>query len=109
MPERPDGYLSASLGFDYGVWNDELRFKLRIEPSYVGKIARLKYNETTWTMELVDMPSIFLLGGRASIKYLDFELFAVGENITDEKYELPDNSESLGRQFRFGISWDFFN
>lgn len=68
LPERPDAYLSASLGFDYGIWNDDLKFKLRIEPTYTGKIARLKYNETTWTTELVDMPSVFLLGGRASIR-----------------------------------------
>ena len=109
LPERPDGYMSALADFHHSIWDDELKFAFRIEPTYTGKIARLKFDEATWTQQLVDMPSVFLLGARASIRYLDFEIFAVGENLTDEIYELPDESESLGRRFRLGIGWDFWD
>ena len=101
LPERAEHYLSATIGTKYSFWDNKLSFSLALEPTYIGAIRY--YSDTTETV-----PG-FLLGARASIKYLDFELFSTAQNLTDNRYKMFNGRNSLGKWLKVGIGWDFRN
>ncbi len=107
LVERPEHFLAGNITAKYSFWDNELELGVRLEPSYIAKIGRTKYDPTTFQPYIADVSPGFILGGRIWGRYKDFELFALGENITDNRYELPDGETALGKYFRFGISWNF--
>ncbi len=97
LPERPELFATAFETFEKGFWEGELRLLLRLEETYTGKIHR----------STGDVTPGFEVNLRASVRYLDFEVFVVGENLTDNRYELYDGRKNLGARWRFGVNWSF--
>jgi len=98
--EQLDGYLyflaSGFLNLGYFLLDDRMKFNLTLEPRFFTSCCALCDN---W----------YSLDMRARIKYLDFEFYTIGQNITDYKPDTYEANFAYGRWFRFGIAWDFFN
>ncbi len=95
-----DGYCyflaSGYLNLGYSVWDDRMKFNIALEPRFFTSCCALC--EGWYSLDM-----------RARIKYLDFEFYAIGQNITDYKPDTYEANFAYGRWFRFGIAWDFFN
>ncbi|MCD6595832.1 TonB-dependent receptor [bacterium] len=107
LVERPEHFLASNFTTKYSFWDNELEFGLRLEPSFISNIGRTKYDIATYQSYIDNVSPEFIIGGRFWARYKDFEFFALGENLTDNKYELPDGETALGKYLRFGISWNF--
>ena len=105
--ERPKHFVAAKLGGKLTFWDGELELGAKILPQYVDNIARRKTDPMTYQSHIATVSPGFVLGARLWFRYKDFELFATGVNLTDNKYELYTGEKALGRQIRFGISWNF--
>jgi hypothetical protein len=105
---RPGGFPRAAalarLGFDRHFFSERNRIGIDVDADFMGE----HFDDLTGPIGGV-VPSSTVLDTRAWLRIRTAELYFAVDNVLDE-----ERMEVLGtwrrfRQFRFGLTWDFYN
>jgi outer membrane cobalamin receptor len=102
LPFSPDHSLFTYLQFENEFLKKEIGVKVRLETSFLSERFMDEY-------ERDQEPGAAILNGKVTIRFLDFHLQCMVRNITDQVYRSMGDYRMPGRNFWWGIYWEFFD
>lgn len=102
LPYSPDHNLFGYLQFENEYLKREIGLKLRLETNVISERFLDEY-------ERDKEPTIAILNGKVTIRFLDFHFYYTVRNITNQVYRLSGDFDMPKRTFWWGFYWEFFD
>jgi len=102
FPYSPKHSLFGYLQYENEFLKKEIGLKLRLETNILSERFLDEYEKDK-------EPSVVILNGKITLRFLDFHFYYVVENITDRVYRLAEGYPMPERSLFWGFYWEFFD
>jgi len=102
MPFIPQNSAFSYIQYKKEFLKKEIEIKLRLEGEYLSK-RYLEYEEKDKVSE------VFVLNSKITVRLLDFHLYGVVNNITDQEYKSKGEYYMPQREILLGFYWEFWD
>jgi outer membrane receptor protein involved in Fe transport len=102
LPYSPKHSLFGYLQYENEFLKREIGLKLRLEADILSPRFLDEYEKD-------EESGVAVLNGQVTIRFLDFYLYYVAENMTDRVYRLTPYFPMPRRSWWWGFSWEFFD
>ena len=102
LPHSPEHSLFSYIQFEDEFLKREVGLKLRLETNILSE----RFMDGC---ERDKEPSVAIVNGKITIRFLDFHFYYIVRNITDQDYRMTGDYSMLERSLWWGFYWEFFD